>query len=152
MEDCELCGRSTETVYIVSIEGVEFRVCPSCAKGKKIISEPNSRKPNTYDNYSKKAKGGQDENPELVDNYGKTIREARERLKIPLKVLAEMINEKETFLARVEEEKTEPPMALVKKLEKALMVNLIAKTDSPDAKTHSIGQSGRATLGDYKTE
>jgi uncharacterized protein (TIGR00270 family) len=150
MEECELCGKQTDVAYVVSIEGVEFRVCPRCAQGKKVVAEPTSgRKQNSYGNYTRKERHLNDESgPELIDNYGVVIRESRERLKIPLKVLAEMINEKETFLARVEEEKTEPPMALVKKLEKALSINLIA-SDKPEAKTHSIGQGGSVTLGDY---
>ncbi|MCL5679847.1 MAG: multiprotein bridging factor aMBF1 [Candidatus Marsarchaeota archaeon] len=153
MEECELCGKQTDVAYVVAIEGVEFRVCPRCAHGKKVVAEPNSgRKQNSYGNYTKKEKRDTDDNgPELVDNYGRAIKESREKLKMPLKVLAEMINEKETFLARVEEEKTTPPMALVKKLEKALAVNLIAQ-EKPEAKTHSIGQHGSATLGDYETK
>ena len=153
MEECELCGRQMNVVYVVSIEGVEFRVCASCAKGKKIVSEPSERKPNSNGSYSKRAQPESDDNgPALIDGYGPAIRNAREGLKMPLKVLAEMINEKETFLSRVEEEKTEPPMALVKKLEKTLNINLISATDKPDAKTHSIGQRGNVTLGDYTTK
>jgi uncharacterized protein (TIGR00270 family) len=153
MEECELCGRQMDVAYVVSIEGVEFRVCASCAKGKKIISEPAGRKPNSTGSYSRRALPEPDDNgPALIDGYGTAIRNAREGLKIPLKVLAEMINEKETFLSRVEEEKTEPPMALVKKLEKTLNINLISATDKPDAKTHSIGQRGNVTLGDYTTK
>ena len=153
MEECELCGRQMSVVYVVSIEGVEFRVCASCAKGKKIVSEPNERKPNSNGSYSKRQKPESDENgPILIDGYGAAIRNAREGLKIPLKVLAEMINEKETFLTRVEEEKTEPPMPLVKKLERALNIKLISATDKPETKTHSIGQQGSVTLGDYATK
>ncbi|MEM0154945.1 MAG: multiprotein-bridging factor 1 family protein [Methanothrix sp.] len=153
MEECELCGRQTSVVYVVSIEGVEFRVCASCAKGKKIISEPNERKPNSNGSYTKREKVETDENgPALIDGYGAAIRNARERLKIPIKVLAEMINEKETFLARVEEEKTEPPMPLVKKLEKTLGISLISAADKPETKTHSIGQHGNVTLGDYTSK
>jgi uncharacterized protein (TIGR00270 family) len=153
MEECELCGRQMSVVYVVSIEGVEFRVCANCAKGKKIVSEPNERKPNSNGSYSKRERSESDESgPALIDGYGTVIRNAREGLKIPIKVLAEMINEKETFLARVEEEKTEPPMPLVKKLEKTLNINLISATDKPETKTHSIGQRGNVTLGDYATK
>ncbi len=146
MEECEICGKDTDTVYTVLVEGVELHVCPSCARGKHIISDPTTQRAVKRQSFG--SAPHQSEDPDLIDGYGMAIRNARERLKLPLKVLAEMINEKETFLERVEAEKTTPPMPLVRKLEKALSIKLIAGA-SDVQNEHSFGANTKTTLGDY---
>ena len=68
-------------------------------------------------------------------------------MKLPMKVLAEMINEKETLLSRVEQQHTLPTLKLAKKLEKALNIKLEAapeqRQDAPKSKKSS------ATLGEF---
>ena len=95
MEECEICGKRSEDIYVVNVEEAELRVCTRCAKGKKIVSRVVERK--------SLPKGmGMAKRPDieqLVDNYGAVIHEARERMKIPVKVLAEMLNEKETIFS-----------------------------------------------------
>lgn len=145
MEDCELCGRPTEHVYVVDVEGVELRVCPKCAKGKKVVRDESvpakAPKPG-------RVQHAQHAELQLVDDYGARIRAGRESMKIPMRVLAEMLNEKETFLSRVEEQKTAPPEALVKKLEKALGIKLL---EEPAAEASESARRGKenATLGDF---
>ena len=145
MEDCELCGRPTERVYVVDVEGVELRVCPKCAKGKKVIRDASVPIKTSKLRSAPRAQHGE---LQLVDDYGARIRSGREAMKIPLKVLAEMLNEKETFLSRVEEQKTAPPEALVKKLEKALGIRLL---EEPPAEAQESARRGKenATLGDF---
>lgn len=145
MEDCELCGRQTAIVYVAQVEDVELRVCPKCAKGKKIISSEGH---NIARRGARAGKNEKSEEPALIEDYGYTIKEARERLKIPLKVLAEMINEKETFLNRVEAQRTTPPEALVRKLEKALSIKLIEQEKPGESKRPSA-KGEKATLGDF---
>ena len=126
MEECELCGRGTEIVHVIDIEGAEMRVCASCANGKRLLYKEDKRAPHksSANPQVKSQRVNKDDIFELVPDYGAVIHNARERLKIPIKVLAEMINEKEHFLARVESQKTVPPDALVGKLERALNVKL----------------------------
>ncbi len=126
MEECELCGRSTEIVHVIDIEGAEMRVCASCANGKRLLYKEDKRAAHksSVDLQVKSQRVEKGDMFELVPDYGTVIHNARERLKIPIKVLAEMINEKEHFLARVESQKTVPPDALVGKLERALNVKL----------------------------
>jgi len=143
VEECELCGRPTINTYVVSVEDVEFKVCASCAQGKKIL-------------YSEERAGKQKpkrSNPakieyELLENYGNIIKNAREKHKLPLKVIAEMLNVKESFLDRVEKEETAPPQALVEKLEKALSIKLLAEK-KPEPKVKAAGKQDKATLGDF---
>lgn len=148
MEECELCGRKIEHAYIIEVEGVELRVCAQCAAGKHIIEEPKSA-PHAPIKAQAKAKDSEDY--EIAENYGSMIHEARERMKLPLKVLAEMLNEKETLLLRVEEQKTLPSNELVKKLEKALSIKLTVQQQAGDT-AHSHSSEGRASLGEFLTK
>lgn len=144
VEECELCGRKMNDVYVVSIEGSDLRVCTSCAKGKKVVYkqvEEDRRGP------PKKMIKKIDEEVELVEGYGKRIHEARDQMQLPLKVLGEMINEKEAHLLRVEEEKTRPSIELTKKIEKALNIKITQmKGEEPKVYT---GKPNKATLGDF---
>jgi ribosome-binding protein aMBF1 (putative translation factor) len=78
------------------------------------------------------------------------MKEARERMKIPIKVLAEMLNEKETLLSRVEQQKTLPPEELRKKLERALGITL-QESERSEQKVSMIGRKSQegATLGEF---
>lgn len=146
MQECELCGRKTEPAYLVSIDGVELGVCARCAKGRHVISEITDKK-NIPTKQNIAYKPSAEEAP-IIEDYGTVIRKARERMKLPLKVLAEMLNEKETLLLRIEEQKTLPPNALAKKLERALSIKL---QEAPDAEPkYQVGKKGDdATLGEF---
>ena len=145
MEECELCGRQMKDAYIVSVEGADLRVCAGCAKGKKVLYREVEDRPRPG---QKKAIRKTDDDLELVDGYGAKIHAARDRMQLPLKVLAEMINEKEAHLLRVEEEKTKPSIELTKKIEKALNIRITQpKDDGPKVNTGK--KQGGATLGDF---
>ncbi len=120
MNDCDICGRPTGTVYVVGIEGAMMNLCASCARGKKpvrIIEERQER----AGQYQKQAR---EEEPEIVADYGRRIRSARENMGLSAKVLAEKISEKESTLTRVERGEMLPPETLRKKLEKELGIRL----------------------------
>lgn len=144
MEECELCGKPTNEIFVVVVEDVELRVCAKDAKGKKIVSQPTSTR--KAQKRSVQAKRAEDE--VLVDNYGSVIRETRERMQIPIKVLAEMLNEKETLLSRVEQQQTMPSIALTKKLEKALGIKLVAQENDEKERVY-VSKSENPTLGDF---
>jgi len=145
MEECEICGTRANDIYIVDVEEVELRVCAKCAKGKKIISRVSEQKAAAQ---ARNVRAAKNEPPQLVENYGRIIQNAREAMKLPLKVLAEMINEKETLLLRVERQRTMPSQELSKKLERALKIRL---TESAEAGTErvSVGRADRASLGEF---
>ena len=88
----------------------------------------------------------------MAEGFGGTIRSARLRMKLPLSVLAERLAEKESFLERVEAEKTHPSPELARKLEKELNITLLeqAETLSGAALVESSKRagSGGRTLGD----
>ncbi len=151
MEECELCGNKTADIYIVDVEGVELRVCAKCAKGKRVISKASTEgaaKKAGYGTRRERSGAKQSNETEIVDDYGRLIREARERMKLPLNALAEMINEKETLLYRVENQKTLPTAELSKKLEKALNIKL-ERAAAPSDDANRSGKKENATLGEF---
>lgn len=149
MEECEFCGRSTKNIYVVDVENVELRACASCAKGKHIVRtelEAQPKKPGYQP-----AKRIREEDYELVEDYASVIRKAREGMKLPVKVLAEMLSEKEHLLTRIEEQKTRPTIALTKKLEKALRIKL-TQAPTEEKATARTGKASEATIGDFVEE
>jgi putative transcription factor len=147
MEDCELCGTSTRSVYVVNVEDVELRVCAKCAKGKKVISTHSDAPQVQASRPSMRPKREEDQT--VIENYGTVIRKARERMNLPIGVLAEMLNEKETLLARIEQQHTLPTIELTKKLEKALSIRLIAAEGEAGADNAVQSKGGSATLGEF---
>ena len=150
MEECELCGNKTADIYVVDVEGVELRVCTKCARGKKVLSRSNTEgsKNKGYGTKREKSTSKPPEEAEIVDDYGRVIRAARENMKLPLSALAEMINEKETLLYRVENQKTLPTAALAKKLEKALNIKLERAASNAEEAGHA-NKKENATLGEF---
>lgn len=144
MYDCEICGKKTESLYIIDVEGAEMSACQNCAAGKNIIDtlEPESaRKPMTNRVVREEPQ------EELIDNYGAAIRKARDALGIPMHTLAEMINEKESTLNRVEQEKMQPTDALTRKIEKQLGIRL-TEIVAPSTGSVKHGKDAPITLGD----
>lgn len=143
-----MCGRGASEIYLVNVEGAELRVCVNCAKGKKVIATYSDKKQQKGKAFAS-TRPPREEEQGLIENYGAAIREARERMHLPLRVLAEMINEKETFLARVEHESAQPTIALTKKLEKALSIKLIDTSAEPSGQGRGSGRLEGVSLGDY---
>ena len=127
--ECDICGKETNIIYVVEVEGAVMNVCAECSKGKKVIDKIDLSR---QEKKVAKAKEEKEKESEIIEHYGEAIRKAREKLGLPLNVLAERINEKASTLLRIEEEKTLPTDKVVKKLEKELGIKLLEeKKDEP---------------------
>ncbi|HVA82813.1 MAG TPA: multiprotein bridging factor aMBF1 [Candidatus Aquilonibacter sp.] len=144
METCEICGKSTEKIYLARVEEAQMWVCTSCSKGKTILKGMNLQEVEKGNAYSRKK---MEEEDEIVDHFGEQIRKAREKLGFPLKVLAERISEQESTLRRVEQGRGLPTDTLRKKLEKELGIKLAVKKIG-DESTEGFGRKQAFTLGD----
>ncbi len=144
MYECEICGRRTDTLYVVDVEGAQLSVCARCSTGRSVIDEIGT---------TEKVRGSKvvgrkpaEEEEELVQDYGMRIRKAREAMGIDIKVLGELINEKRSTLLRVEEEKMQPTASLTAKLEKALGIKLSERPEEAEGRGFSSNTS--ITLGE----
>lgn len=152
--DCEICGRS-DAGFVSLIEGAKMRTCAACAHMGRIISyppRPGATSPSYGANtgsgsslsFAPKSKVEYD----FVDDFGMLIRNARMKSHLPLSVLAEKLNEKESFLERVEHGATRPSEALARKLEKELNIKLLEEVSSETSAAIAAGGKKEVTLGD----
>lgn len=126
MAECEICGKNTDELYEMNVEGAEMLACRKCSKGK---GKPLKLGKAGNEGVMQQAPARSAEEAELVENYGEVIRRAREALGLPMKVLAERISEKESTLVRIEKQKAPPTEKERKKLERELGIRLLAKSE-----------------------
>ena len=139
---CELCGKEAGPTRPVFIEGTKLNVCQNCTKfgeeykaqqsagsGKAKTPAPSAavieerlqkreKRMQTKDVYANT------QSVELVDDYGRVIREARLAAGMDLEQFAASIFEKRGILAKVEANDLVPDEKLMKKIEKALNIKL----------------------------
>jgi putative transcription factor len=157
---CELCGKTMPFTKSVIIDGAKLEVCSECAKfgedykstpegstgGNKTVIEQRlerrQKRMGTKDVYA------QAKSVEIVENYGKVIREAREAKGMDLEDFSNFINEKKGTIAKIETNKLVPDDKLVKKIEKALDIKLLEAV-SLGMIQESGGGAGKMTLGDF---
>jgi putative transcription factor len=126
---CEICGSPTEHLFSVLIEGATLRVCGSCAK---LGSPVRERKVIKVAVQRPKSSSSSLEEPsmELVQEYHKVIKQARERLGLSQEQLGRKINEKSSVIRLMESGKLKPNDLLVRKMEHALKIRLLAPVET----------------------
>ena len=150
--ECEVCG-SSDAPYLSLIEGARLHTCARCAHMGQMLMRPSSSSSAPGESVpARSAMRSAAPEYELSEGFGEAMRKARLGMKLPLSVLAERLAEKESFLERVEAEKTHPSVELARKLEKELNVELLEQTENLSGaalveSTKRAGAGGR-TLGD----
>ena len=140
MAECEMCGKSGAE-YVVLVEGAKLAVCQNCSTMGQIIKKPD------YHPEGKKGESmpsqvfrGAKTELELIEEFGKKIRGAREANGMQLSVLADAINEKESYLKRIENENTRPDEKTAKKLEHELGIKLFEEVGSGNSPVQISGR------------
>lgn len=140
--DCEICGER-EADYLILIEGAKLAACHRCAGAGKVIRSLREAPVRNTEAPKPRAE------MEVVEGYGSVISGARKRMGLPIEVLAERINEKLSFLERVEHEKTLPDEKIARKLEKELGIKLLQESGSGGTSEEPKSRgTGGMTLGD----
>jgi len=139
--ECEICG-AEGAGYVILVEGAKLSVCSDCSGAGKLLRAPAPPR-----DESAPARLGRVE-LEVADGYGALILGARKRMGLPLEVLAERINEKHSFLERIEHEKTLPDEKVARKLERELGIKLLQEVSSGTAVDVKDRQGKGMTLGD----
>lgn len=149
---CDICGRNG-AVAIVLIEGAKLATCGSCTRGGKILyrlhGEEEGEAPVAV------RRRAPMETEEIVDDFDKIIRNAREKKGLPLEVVAEKLSEKQSYLHAIEHGRMSPTLAVAKKLEKELGIKLIEKVTedlTPLSEKSSRGGNKELTLADMIEE
>ena len=108
---CDMCGKPG-SLFLVQIEGTLMNVCEGCTSFGKVIREP-------VNNRIIKKQVVKEE------NYAFSIKSAREKKGLTQELLAKKVGEKESLIQNMESGHFEPSIALAKKLEKFLGIQLI---------------------------
>ncbi len=152
---CELCGRETNQLYLVEIEGSKLMVCEKCkGYGKFIKKITNFEEPKKEQKKETKEIGEKktteifnEDSYDFVDNYGKLIKQKREEMGLTQEQFAKLLNERESIIHKIENQEIEPSYNLAKKIEKKLGIKILTKTPnyaySTKDKTKAV-----LTLGD----
>ena len=140
MGECEMCG-APEAGFFILVEGAKLHVCGRCARHGKVLSAPAPAP-------VRRLPAEREESEiDIVADFGRRIRQARDKMKIERKVLAELVNEKESFLERIETEKTIPNEAIALKLERTLGIKLFEEITHEHLPVKK-DKKGELTLGD----
>ena len=130
-ELCEVCGRR-KARYEAEIAGAVLHVCERCAKSGKIIRKlDESQHVPVYPTPTHQHASLKEDEPEeeLVEDYDVRIRNALKKLRITYHVLAERLNEKESFIERIVTGKAVPNESLGRRIEKELNIKLYEREE-----------------------
>jgi len=146
MMRCEICGREARLKRAL-VEGVEMMVCQECSKYGVILPEKRTTSPPKPKKkplpYSKDV--FEEMKQELVPDWGRKIKEARERAGMSREEMGAKVGEKTNTIAKIENEELRPPDATVKKIEKLLQIKLFQEVGG---KVIKKGEAKPLTLGD----
>jgi putative transcription factor len=140
---CEMCGKESDGLTRVLIEGSRLEVCAQCARFGTPLSPPaatgvsggtSSRASSSTEvqervgSYQKRMTE-RDLYTELPDReldpeWSRRVREAREKLGLTQEQFGARINEKVSVVHKLESGAMDPPDELVRKLERVLKVRL----------------------------
>ncbi|XRO75543.1 multiprotein bridging factor aMBF1 [Methanocaldococcus sp. 28A] len=159
MKMCELCGKLTDKLYKVMIEGSEMYVCKECAKfgkspktysrfGKKTTIIGKGSISSTNKPVKKRKRDIFDTLPMLREDYGDVIREAREKRGLTIEDLAKKLKMKASTLQKFERYELEPNEREIKILEKELKITLTENVGEESSYYGSRDEDG-FTLGDF---
>mgnify|MGYP000990052672 CR=1 FL=1 len=161
---CEMCGKDSDFVRTIFLEGAQLKVCKECAhfgespegkgaskKGKGGAAPPNravvSERLQARERRMRSRDVFQEETVvDLVTDYDKVIREARMARGLKQDELASKVNERSSVIAQLESGSMRPSDQLIKKLERELNIKLTEKVTL--VKPESSGSKKVLTLGD----
>ncbi|EQB69603.1 MAG: hypothetical protein AMDU5_GPLC00003G0153 [Thermoplasmatales archaeon Gpl] len=144
--ECELCGKKTDHLKKVKIDGAVMAVCSDCEKfgtplenyrNKPVIKSVSS---NSQSNISaqpvfipqqkprkKTTKEADIDELEIVPDYAVLIRETREKTGMTQDEFAAKIKEKRTSIAAIERGSLKPDIKTARKIELFLKIKLVEK-------------------------
>ncbi|MBS7642616.1 MAG: multiprotein bridging factor aMBF1 [Candidatus Bathyarchaeia archaeon] len=149
MPICELCGRKASRTVKIEIEGALIDVCSECASKAKarVLREIKKNyttaksKPSTSSNIRRDDISVELESRVLRQDYGRVIKEAREKQGLRIEDLARIIGEKSSVIQRIEAGKLKPDSDLARRLEKVLKISLFEATPPRAYASRLIGES-----------
>lgn len=136
MTECEICGVEIGgKAQYIAIGDSKLRVCKACARhGTAVVENVQTKtkitlggehvqlakaKKRLYEQMDREIEG-----MEIGEDYGRMIKEAREKAGLKQSELAQKINEKQSLLRKIEHEEILPSDAVRAKIERVLNITL----------------------------
>ncbi|MEM2111571.1 MAG: multiprotein bridging factor aMBF1 [Candidatus Bathyarchaeia archaeon] len=153
---CEVCGyQIAGKPQRVIIEGAKMITCEKCAKLGSTHWEPEraSTKKETKlvarnTLLRRKTFLNPPENLEIVEGFGSSLRQAREKLGLSYEDLGRKISEKVSVIKKIESEKIVPDQKLAAKLENILRVKLFVPAVETEAMLKVPPPTAGVTVGE----
>lgn len=138
---CEMCGTEVESLNRVRIEGTVLGLCPNCSRFGTVIGAPPSspaapggalggsgdgRSPTRSRNLAERDLYADIPELDLVPDWSKRVRVAREKLAWTPEEFAKRLNEKKSVVLKIESGHFHPADSMVRKIEMMLKVRLRA--------------------------
>jgi len=149
MPACEMCGREAELVKAV-VEGAPLDVCGGCARFGKIVSRPQLRNPERKQAQRAPMPRRKEAVELILPDYAEKVRNAREKLGLTQEEFSKKLNERESFMQKIESGQMKPSIEMARKLEKELHIIIVENfeegevpIETPKSKTDGF------TLGDF---
>ncbi|HID19581.1 MAG TPA: TIGR00270 family protein [Methanophagales archaeon] len=123
MTECEVCGAEIKgkAQYVV-IGDSKLRVCKACAQFGTVVVEDRKVKAGRVVHAKSKLYEQMDHDieVEVEEDYGRKLKEAREKVGIKQAELAKRINEKQSLLRKIENEEIVPSEEVMRKIARVL--------------------------------
>jgi len=138
MTECEICGAEVEgKAQYIAIGSSKLRVCKACARHGTVVVEDTQQAKTKITFGSERVQLAQakrrlyeqmdheiEEGLEIAEDYGRKIKEAREKAGLKQAELAQSINEKQSLLRKIEHEEIIPSDEVRGKIERLLKISL----------------------------
>jgi len=129
----------------IRLEGATVTVCRDCASMGARLGP--AYEPRPVERTVRRIPTKRKPEEEVVPECALRVHQARERMGITQKELADRLNEKESVITRIEAGRMVPPITLARRLERKLEITLVAVLEEEDVgplKSHDAP----LTLGD----
>lgn len=136
MGQCEMCGADAP-LQRAKVEGVELSVCSKCAPHGVSLHSSHKKQQINRRVLRHKRKGRShaaslDDDVHVIDDVGRVLQQARQKRKLDQTQFADLLQEKESFIKNIERGQQRVSLALAKKWEKKLGLQLVTSADNGD--------------------
>lgn len=142
--ECFICGKETDKIFRIEVEGNLVEVCEKCKSYGRVVSVESFRK-DTKKRTNKNLRI-EEEELELIENYGEVIRNRREELGLSIQELAKRLRIKESLLSKIEKGEIYPEEKIVEIIEKTLKIKI--REEVKDNKIKSGVKEEKLTIAD----
>ena len=143
-----MCGKDAP-LFKTEIEGTILNVCKGCSKHGKVMKRIKRESEKKKETKQQSALKKPEIEEFVVVNYSKIIRQARNKLGKTQKEFAQLLNEKESIIQKIETDNFEPPIAMARRFEKILGIKLVETIEVEEESNKQQKRNAKElTIGD----